>query len=334
MPWKRATFSVTVAGTNITPANDVITKIGVSTKVGTHTDSATLEIDDREGQIVLPEKGAPCLIALGWVGGGTRQVFEGTIDEVKSSGSRSSGRMLSVTAKGVDTTGRAKEGQQRFWDNSTVQQILVDAGAHAGITMEIDPALGPLPRTYFDARDESFIAIGERLAREVGANFRVTGNRAIFSLRNGMYDGLVIARWTDDPATANLHSWDISPDLGRPQFDTVRARWYDMQAAAWNMLDRGTRATVGAIFPHRFAKADETESDQQNASDEATTERDSGEGSITIEGDTAAIPDGLCWLQGTREGVDGYYRIESVNHDYARSGGFTTKLSLKQPITT
>ena len=52
---------------------------------------------------------------------------------------------------------------------------------------------------------------------------------------------------------------------------------------------------------------------------------------ITIEGDTGAIPDGLCIVTGARPGVDGSWRIESVTHSYSRGGGFVTQLSLKQP---
>ena len=52
---------------------------------------------------------------------------------------------------------------------------------------------------------------------------------------------------------------------------------------------------------------------------------------VAIEGDTAAIPDGLCIVTGARPGVDGPWRIESVTHSYSRGGGFITQLSLKQP---
>ena len=325
---KRAAFNVTVAGTNITTAIlPVLLSLNVSDKVGTHTDSAELEIDDTDARIILPQKGADVVIALGWEGEGMRVVFRGTVDEVKSTDNRGGGRRLMIVAKGMDTTGPAKEGQQRHWDNQSIEQILRDAARHAGIaSIEVDPELRGLPRAYFEMRDESFIAMGERLAREVGGNFRIMGDTAILSKRNGDYQASVLARWGD-----NLQSWDIAPQLGRPQFSTVRARWYDMVLAQWETVERATGLDVRALHAFRFAKPDVAETTQQTDSDATTAARDAGEGTVVIEGDAAAIPDGLCIIAGTRPGVDGAYRIEAVTHTLTRAGGFVTRLDLKQP---
>jgi len=325
---KRAVFMVTVAGTNITTTlSPVLISLTVSDKVGTHSDTANLEIDDTDGRIVLPQIGAPVIVALGWEGEGVRVVFTGTVDEVKSSGSRGSGRTLSISAKGMDTTGKPKEGQQRHFDEKKVEDILKEAGQTAGVTeIEIDPSLASITRKYFEMRDESFIHMGERLAREIGGNFRVSGTTAIMSKRGGTYTAAVLAAWG-----RNLHGWDISPSLGRAQYSKVRARWYDPKQAEWQEKEDGTKLSVDARHDHRYSKADEQEAGQQTDSDKATSERDAGEGSVTIEGDTSAIPDGLCIVTGARPGVDGPYRIESVTHSYSRGGGFVTQLSLRQP---
>lgn len=318
---------VTVAGTNITTTLlPVLISLTVSDKVGTHSDTASLEIDDTGGRIVLPRIGAPVVVALGWECGGARVVFTGTVDEVRSSGSRSGGRTLSVTAKGMDTTGKPKEGQQRHFDDSTVEDILSAAGKTAGVTeIEVDPSLASIRRAYLEMRDESFVHMGERLAREIGGNFRIQGAKAIMSKRGGSYTSAVVAAWG-----RNLHGWDISPALGRAQYSMVRARWYDPRKAGWQEAEEGTSLAVDARHDHRYAKPDEDEATQQTGSDRATSERDAGEGSVTIEGDTAAIPDGLCIVMGARSGIDGPYRIESVTHSYSRGGGFVTQLSLKQ----
>ena len=63
---KRAQFMVMVAGTNITSTlMPVLISLTVSDKVGTHSDTANLEIDDTEGRIILPAIGAPVIVALG-----------------------------------------------------------------------------------------------------------------------------------------------------------------------------------------------------------------------------------------------------------------------------
>jgi phage protein D len=325
---KRALVSVTVAGTNITSTlMPVLTSLSVSDKVGTHADTATLSIDDSNGRIVLPQIGAPVTIALGWAGAGVRVVFEGTVDEVKSSGSRGAGRMLTITAKGVDTTAPPKQGQQRHFDDKTIQDILTEAGQAAGITsIDVDPDLASIRRAYVDMRDESFVHLGERLAREIGGNFRIQGTRAILSKRDSRYSAAVTATWG-----VNLHAWDIAPQLGRTRFSAIRTRWYDTAKAEWNTVETATGLDVDAIYADRLPRASEDEANQQNASDQATTRRDKGGGSVTIEGNTEAVPDGLCIIVGARPGIDGAYRIDSVTHSFSRGGGFVSQLSLKQP---
>lgn len=325
---KRAIVSVTVAGTNITSTlMPVLTSLSVSDKVGTHADTATLAIDDSNGRIVMPVIGAPVTIALGWVGAGVRIVFEGTVDEVKSAGSRGAGRMLTITAKGVDTTAPPKQGQQRHFDDCTIKDILTEAGKAAGIsTIEVDPELASIRRAYVDMRDESFVHLGERLAREIGGNFRIQGTRAMLSKRDGNYSAAVTATWG-----VNLHAWDIAPQLGRTRFSAIRTRWYDTAKAEWSTVETATGLDVDAIYADRLPRAGEDEANQQNASDKATTKRDKGGGSVTIEGNTEAIPDGLCIIVGARPGIDGSYRIDSVTHTYSRGGGFVSQLSLKQP---
>ena len=92
---KRAVFMVSVAGTNITSTLlPVLISLRVSDKVGTHSDTATLEVDDTQGRIVLPQIGAPVVVALGWEGEGLRvakhraavQTVGGKVDDAKADG--------------------------------------------------------------------------------------------------------------------------------------------------------------------------------------------------------------------------------------------------------
>jgi phage protein D len=257
---KRAIVSVTVAGADITSTlMPVLISLSVSDRVGTHADTATLTVDDTSGRILLPRIGAPVKIALGWAGAGMRVVFEGTVDEVKSAGSRGSGRTLTITAKGVDTTGPGKQGQQRHFDDRTIGDVLTEAGKAAGIpTVEVDPDLASIRRAYVEMRDESFVHFGERLAREIGGNFRIQGSRAILSKRDGSYAAVVTATWG-----VNLHAWDIAPQLGRTRFSKIRTRWYDVLKAEWNSIESATGLKVNATYADRMAHAGEDEATQR-----------------------------------------------------------------------
>lgn len=322
---KRAEFEVIAGGTPIGAIlSPRLISLSVSDKVGTHSDTASITIDDTDGRVSFPEIGAPLSVLLGWRGAGVREVFRGTVDEVTSSGSRGSGRTLSISAKGLDTTKKAKEPQQRHFDESSIEDILRKAGEAAGmIDFRIDPALAGIVREYVEMRDESFAHLGARLAREIGGNFTIRGTTVFLTRRDAPYQPLVRA-----VAGRNLHSWKMTPTMGRPAFSETGARFYDLAAAAWREITRATGLPVDAAHWARFPRADEAEASDQATSDATTTERDRGGGSVTIEGDTGAVPDGLCLIAGARPGVDGVYRINSVTHKVDRGGGFTTALSV------
>lgn len=325
---RRAAFSISIDGTNITSVlSPLLLSLTVTDKAGTHGDTVNLRIDDTDGRVVMPRTGARVTVALGWQGGGVRQVFEGTVDEVLSSGTAASGRALTITAKGFDATGKAKEGQQRHWDDATVREILEEAGEDAGIAqVDIDPDLEEVELAYFEMRDESYLHMGERLAHEIGGNFRIRGETAIMSRRGGEYAPLVTASWG-----VNLHAWDISPSIGRFRFGAARSRWYDAEEGEWKEIEVETGIDSDAVFVDRVPRASEAEAQQQAEADADTIKRDSGGGMIVMEGSTAAVPDGICVVAGARPGIDGAYQIETVIHTMSADGGWTTALELKRP---
>lgn len=329
---KRAVYAVLVAGADITSnLAPVLTSLSVQDRAGVSSDSASIDVDDTGGRLVLPQPKAPVTIMLGWEGGGMGVVFEGVVDDVRARGGRS-GRSVSISAKGMDTRGKAKQGQRRHFDNATIKDALAKAGEFAGVSVKVDPALASITRPYIGMDDESFVAFGERLAREVGGTFKIVGKTAVLAKRNG---GTAPGGGALPTVTAawgvNLHDYDIAPILGRPVEKETLARWYDPKTAKWKSTTAETGTAGGETTkPARFPEADESRANEQASSDAAESDRRSGEGSVTIEGNIAAQPEGLCVVEGCRPGVDGVYRIESVSHNYSR-GGFITRLELRQP---
>lgn len=333
MTVKRAIFSVSVGGTDITGnLTPFLIDLSVTDKDGQSSDSASIEIDDTDGRIILPRKGDKIRIALGWEEDGKLgTIFVGTIDEVRAKGGRG-GRTVSISASGMDTSGKAKQGQRRHFDDTTIEDALSAAGQFAGVSVSVDSALASIRRPYIALDDESFVAFGERLARELGGTFKIVGDQAVLAKRNagrnpkGEALPTVTARWG-----VNLHDYDVTPLQGRPSERETLTRFYDVPAARWRNQTAET-GTEGGITtkPARFTEPDQSRATEQSEADAAEADRKSGEGSVKIEGTLEAQPEGVCIIADCRPGVDGTYRIESVEHHYSRSG-WTTSLSLRQP---
>jgi phage protein D len=275
----------------------------------------------------MPKAGAKIAVSIGWAGGGIRQVFAGTVDEVRSVGSRSGGRTLTFTAKGFDMVGKAKDGQTRHWDDKTVEAILKDAGSSADVpNVRVDPDLASIVLKYFSMVDESFLHMGRRLAAQIGGHFRVQDQEALMAKRGGTYTPSVSAAFG-----LNLHDWDLAPIIGRGQYGKIVATWYDAKAAIWKKVEESTGLKSTAVYTIKPACTDEDDAKRQAKAMAETSKRDSGKGSVSIEGDTSAVPDGLCLVSGTRAGIDGSYRISSVTHNVSRSSGWITNISVNSP---
>lgn len=334
---KRAVFSVTVGGNDITGVlNPFLISLSVTDKAGSSSDTAEIELDDRLNQIMFPQVGAKIEIALGWAPAPPTTIFRGTVDDVNWSLSRGGGQTITVSAKGVDTTdkGKAKQPQQKHFDNKKLPDLLKEAGKDAGITdVKVHPDLQSVTIPYEAMSDESFIAFGERVARSVGATFKVSQDRAVVVPRNSGQSATGKELPTIVAAKGvNLHTAKISPVLGRSRYKKTKVRYYDQKEAKYKEIEVET-AIEGGTTTHtqKSTEADEDGAKRKAKSDAKDSEREAGSGSVTIEGNIEAQPEGTCQIAGTRPGVDGTYKIEEVKHSYKRGGGFTTDLTLKKP---
>ena len=327
----RALYAIHVGGLNVTANFDpLLISLRVSDNAGQASATAAIELDDTGGQVVMPKHGAALEIFLGWQTEGVTLVFSGKVDDVRARGSRGAGRTLSIGAKEADVLGPSKSTQAKHFDDKTVKEILTEAGKSAGVTdVRVDEALASVKIPYVEMRDESFSAFGRRLAAELGATFKLVGTRATMTARNGagMTFPSVVAAWG-----RNLHDYDIAPFLGRPRFKKTRARYYDRKQGKVVETEVETDLKgVEADTTEKFFAADEAEAKRKVKSHKAESERGSGEGYVTLEGEVGAQPEGECQVIGARPGIDGSYRIDGVEHSYSRSSGFVTRLDLKRP---
>ena len=328
---KRAVYSVVIDGKDVTSAlAPILTAATVSLQSGDQGDTAALTFDDSDGRIDMPRIGVAISFAIGWAGAPLRVIFEGTVDEAISTGDRSGGRTMSVSARGFNSLGTAKVRKRRHWDNATVATILSDAAREAGLTdARVDPALSDIVLRYWAMDGESLLHMGRRLAARIGGDFQVQGEVAQMARRGAAYAPTVTAAHG-----VNLHSWNLAPILSREIYAKVEAPYFDREAGRWEKAEAETGLGGSAVLTISPPATDQDDARRQAQAKAEACKRAAGGGQVTIEGTTEAVPDGSCIVTGARPGIDQQYRILAVTHTLGRSGGWVTQLELGHPNET
>lgn len=331
---RRAVYSITVDGTPVTDRFDPhLISLKINLTDGGKSDSLEIELDDAEGQIQLPREGADIAATIRWADDGGAVSFQGKTDEPESSGSRGGGMTLSITAHSADLKGDPKAKKQKHKDDATFGDVAKQWGHSAGLEVKIEGALAGVRRSYWAMANESYLAWGARMAKELGATFKAMGKKAVFVPRNSgqSASGAALPAVTAEYGK-NLISWRISPVQNRARYRKSIVRWYDQKEAKWKTKtveigDSG--AKVDLIETHKAA--DESRAGDRAKSNAEESKRGKGGGSVTIDGDSAAQPQAPCNVKGVRKGIDGEYRITSASHVLNRGGGWTAECQVEQP---
>ena len=362
---RKATYSVIVDGNTIDSTLDpILISLSIKTDDKGTCDELSIEVDDSDGQVELPRMGASVEAEIGWDDTDQVSSFEGFMDDahsgggkgektggagskggkpgnggaghggpVHASGSRSKGRTLTMTAKSADMTSKVKGHRSAHKDKAKFGDVAKEWGQKAGLSdVKVDEALASVERPYWSMANESFMAWGDRMRRELGATFKIFGTSAVFVPRTGGTSASgkaltpIAVTWGD-----NLIDWSASPVLSRPQYGSTAARWYDAKAAK-HVTETSAGGSGDAKHCHATKHATKDNAKRQADSNKAELDREKGGcDGVTIDGDPDAQPGAPCTISGIRDGVDGTYLIESVTHTLSRHGGFTTKLTLKLP---
>ena len=329
MPWT-VDWRVVVDGRDVSATmRPFLIDIEITDKDGTASDTCSLTFDDTDGQALLPKSGAKVQVFLQ---GALK--FAGTLDSVRSSGSRGGGRTLQVSAKGFDSSGKVKEPQSFHKDDASLQDFLGEAAKQADLSgVRIGGDLGSVQRDYWSADGESFLQLGQRLAREFNATFKIRGGDggdiAVLQPRDQTPLAAVIGI-----VGINVISWDIEPFSGRKVFTRGKVRYFDRKQAKIETKELDfdfdtSREEVTQVV--RGAAADQQQAEGIAKARKSEVQREGGGGSVEMDLTVQAQAEAPFMLSGARPGVDGTWRIVSVSHKASRSGGSTTSVELKQP---
>ncbi len=216
-----AIFQIIANGDDVTKViQDRVMEIRTVDKPGLDADECTITLDDRDGRIRFPPKGATVKVSLGWEGQGLSMLGEYAVDEV---GLR--GPPASVVFLGKPANMRATSKTQRYgsWSNVRLADIVGDVARRNKWAAACDVDV-VVPRV--DQFGESDLHFVTRLARQYGATATVKAGKLIVLPRGGgkSASGKPLPVVTLTPEL--LLDYDINfPD--RASFAAVRTKVHD-----------------------------------------------------------------------------------------------------------
>lgn len=221
-------YLIAIDGKDISPTvRRRLMSLTINDHRGFESDTVDLELDDSDGKLAMPRRGARMHIAIGWQGQPLIDKGEYTIDEVEHSGTPD---RLTIRGKSADLRGDLNKLRQASYHMQTVGSI-VDAIAqrHDLIPACADQFKGQLI-DHIDQQNESDPAFLTRLASQCGALATVKAGRLLFigQGKGVTASGKPIPSVTIRRADGDQHRFAVAD---RDAYTGVTANWHNPKAA-------------------------------------------------------------------------------------------------------
>ena len=321
----RPDFKIIANGTDITPLiADRLLSLTVTDERGEKSDTAVIEIDNRERRIAVPPTGATMEIWLGYRKTGQTRLGVFTCDEIELSGPPD---VLTIEGKAADMGKSLKAAKTRSWDAMTLGGIVSTIAGEHGLTPKTAEDLAATAYEHLDQTDESDLHFLTRLARDLDAVAKPAQRHLLFVPRGDTKaaSGALLTPVAASPADL-AGGWKARfADRGR--YTAVKAYWHDVEGAARREVMAGSGRPV-------FTLRNPFPSEAEAIAAARAKLRALGRGTATFEAEFIGRPDFAAEaplnLQGFGAAVDGAWVLTQVTHSYRDGSGYRCSIEAEQ----
>ena len=194
---------------------------------GFDADTIDIELDDSDGQLAMPRRGARMRALIGWQGQPLVDKGEFTIDEVEHSGTPDK---LTIRGKSADLRGSLNKLRQTSYHQQTVGSIVDTIAQRHGLTPACAERFKGMLIDHIDQQNESDPAFLTRLAGQCGALTTIKSGRLLFI---GQGKGLTasgkpLPSVTITRQDGDQHRFAVAD---RDAYTGVSANWHDPKKA-------------------------------------------------------------------------------------------------------
>ncbi|PBI79735.1 hypothetical protein A9993_08280 [Rahnella victoriana] len=215
-------FMLTQAGNDITQDISArLLSLTLTDNRGFEADQLDIELDDSDGQVIMPARGAVLSLFLGWQGAMLLGKGEFTVDEVEHRGAPDT---LTIRARSADFRGTLNSRREMSYHDTTLGQVVEQIAVRNKLTASVATQLTAISIPHIDQSQESDAKFLTRLATRNGADVSVKAGKLLF-LKAGSgttASGKPIPTMTIERADGDRHQFAIAD---RGAYTGVTAKW-------------------------------------------------------------------------------------------------------------
>lgn len=221
---KSPDFSVTIEGKDrtITLANRLM-NLTLTDNRGFEADQLDIELDDADGLLEMPRRGAVINLALGWKGAPLFNKGSFTVDEIEHSGAPDK---LTIRARSADFRQTLNVRRDKSWHNTTLQDVVSALANKHSLKLALGQDIASTAIDHIDQTNESDGSFLMRLARLHGAIASVKNGNLLF-IRQGQAktaSGKALPVITLTRQSGDSHRFSLAD---RDAYTGVIASWLD-----------------------------------------------------------------------------------------------------------
>ncbi|NCG53736.1 phage late control D family protein [Serratia fonticola] len=343
-------LSVTIDNKDITTTlTKRLMSLTLTDNRGFEADMLNITLDDADGKIALPRRGAVLSVAIGWKGQALTPKGTFTVDEIEHSGAPD---QMTITARGADFRSTMNLQREQSWHAIKLADLAKAIADRNKLKLSINPSFSTTTIDHSDQTNESDGSYLTRLGKQYGFTPTVkNGTLLLLSPgSNTTASGKQIPTLTITRAVGDSHTFSITD---RDAYTGVVAHYLNTRAAKQENVKVKRKTKKKKVKPGDNPETDKKEGDYLVGDDENTLtlrhtyaskgnavraaksaweriQRGVAEFSITLAVGRAEIcPEYPVKVSGFKKEIDdAEWTITQVTHTVTDSG-FTTALQLE-----
>ncbi|WP_213733600.1 phage late control D family protein [Citrobacter europaeus] len=215
-------FMLTLESKDITGnISDRLINLSMTDNRGFEADQLDIELDDSDGLVALPIRGAVLSLYLGWKGFALVGKGRFTVDEVEHRGAPDT---VTIRARSADFRGTLNSRREESWHDTTLGAIVSAIAARNKLTASVVDSLAGIKIPHIDQSQESDAVFLTRLAERNGGAVSVkAGKLLILKAGSGTTaSGKAIPQITIQRSDGDRHQFAIAD---RGAYTGVTAKW-------------------------------------------------------------------------------------------------------------